>query len=70
MLLRETAGRTPQPRAVILDSRTVQSTPESAGRAGYDRHKRRKGLKVHLAIDTLGQLLAVLVTPADEQDRA
>lgn len=70
MLLREIAGRAPQPRAAIFDSRTVQSTPESGARAGYDGHKRRKGSKVHLAVDTLGQLLAVLVTPANEQDRA
>jgi transposase len=70
MLMREIDGRMPQPRAAILDSRTVQSTPESGGRAGYDGHKRRKGSKVHLAVDTLGQLLAVLVTPANEQDRA
>jgi transposase len=70
MLMREINDRMPQPRAAILDSRTVQSTPESGGRAGYDGHKRRKGSKVHLAVDTLGQLLAVLVTPANEQDRA
>ena len=70
MLLRVIEGRSPQPRAVILDSRTLQSTPESGGRAGYDGHKRRKGSKVHVAMDTLGQLLALLVTPADEQDRA
>ena len=70
MLMREIEGRTPQPRAAILDSRTLQSSPESGGRAGYDGHKRRKGSKVHLAVDTLGQLLAVLVTPANEQDRA
>lgn len=70
MLMREIADRNPQPRAAILDSRTVQSTPESGSRAGYDGHKRRKGSKVHLAVDTLGQLLALLVTPANEQDRA
>jgi len=70
MLMREIEGRMPQPRAAILDSRTLQSTPESGWRAGYDGHKRRKGSKVHLAVDTLGQLLAVLVTPANEQDRA
>ena len=70
MLIREINERMPQPRAAILDSRTVQSTPESGARAGYDGHKRRKGSKVHLAVDTLGQLLAVLVTPADQQDRA
>jgi transposase len=70
MLIREIAGRMPQPRAAILDRRTLQSTPESGGRAGYDGHKRRKGSKVHLAVDTLGQVLAVVVTPANEQDRA
>jgi transposase len=70
MLIREINDRMPQPRAAILDSRTLQSTPESGGRAGYDGHKRRRGSKVHLAVDTLGQLLAVLVTPANEQDRA
>ncbi len=70
MLMREIEGRWPQPRAAILDSRTLQSSPESGGRAGYDGHKRRKGSKVHLAVDTLGQLLAALVTPANEQDRA
>lgn len=70
MLLREMDERTPQPRAVILDSRTLQSSPESGARAGYDGHKRCKGSKVHMAVDTLGQLLALKVTPANEQDRA
>ena len=69
-LLREYAGRKPQPTAVILDSRTLQSTPESGARAGYDGAKRRKGSKVHAVVDTLGHLLALHVTPADEQDRA
>ena len=69
-LLREIEERSPEPRAAILDSRTLQSSPESGGRAGYDGHKRRRGSKVHLAVDTLGHLLALLVTPADEQDRA
>ena len=70
MLLREMAGRHPQPRAAIFDGRTLQSSPESGARAGYDGHKRRKGSKVHLAVDTLGQLLAAIVTPANEQERA
>ena len=70
MLLREFAGRKVQPTAMILDSRTLQSTPESGARAGYDGAKRRKGSKVHAAVDTLGHLLALHVTPADEQDRA
>jgi transposase len=70
VLLREFSGRKAQPTAMILDSRTLQSTPESGARAGYDGAKRRKGSKVHAAVDTLGHLLALHVTPADEQDRA
>lgn len=70
MLMREIDGRNPQPSAAILDGRTLQSTPESGARAGYDGHKRRKGSKVHIAVDTLGQLLAIVVTPANEQERA
>lgn len=69
-ILRLAAGREPTPSAVILDSRTLQSTPESGGRAGYDGAKKRKGSKGHLAVDTLGHLLALVVTPANEQDRA
>jgi len=68
-LLRLAAGREPAPTATILDSRTIQSTPESGARAGYDGAKRRKGSKVHAAVDTLGHLLALHVTPANEQDR-
>lgn len=70
MLLREIAERMPQPRAAIFDARTLQSSPESGERAGWDGHKRRKGSKVHIAVDTLGHLLALLVTPANEQERA
>lgn len=70
MLLREFAGRKTQPTAMVIDSRTLQSTPESGARAGYDGAKRRKGSKVHAAVDTLGHLLALHVTPANEQDRA
>jgi transposase len=69
-LLRVAQGRAPEPTAAILDSRTMQSTPESGARAGYDGAKRRKGSKVHIAVDTLGHLLALKVTSADEQDRA
>src|SRR3954454_13157069 len=69
-VLRFAAGRDPEPTAAILDGRTIQSTPESGGRAGYDGYKRRRGSKVHTAVDTLGHLLALRVTPADEQERA
>jgi transposase len=69
-LLRLASGRTPDPSAVILDSRTLRSSRESGHRAGYDGAKRKKGSKVHAAVDTLGHLLALHVTPASEQDRA
>jgi len=69
-VLRLAAGRKAEPSAAIFDSRTLQSTPESGHRAGYDGAKRRKGSKIHAAVDTLGNLLALHVTPADEQDRA
>src|SRR5262245_58422675 len=69
-VLRIADGRKESPTAAIIDSRTLQSTPESGARAGYDGAKRRKGSKVHLAVDTPGRLLALCVTAADEQDRA
>jgi transposase len=70
MILRLAQGRNEQPSAAIFDSRTLQSSPESGERAGYDGAKRRKGSKLHLAVDTLGHLLALHVTAADAQDRA
>jgi len=69
-VLRLAQGRAPEPTAAALDSRTLRSTPESGSRAGYDGAKRKKGSKVHAAVDTLGHLLALRVTPATEQDRA
>jgi len=69
-LLRVAAGRNALPSAAVFDSRTLQSSPESGARAGYDGAKRRKGSKTHIAVDTLGHLLALIVTAADEQDRA
>lgn len=69
-LLRLAAGRAPAPTAVVLDGRTLQSTPESGHRASYDGHKRKQGSKTHVAVDTLGHLLALVVTPASAQERA
>jgi transposase len=68
-LLRWTEGRADDPSAVVLDAATRQSTPESGARAGWDGYKRRNGSKVHLAVDTLGHLLALHVTPANTQER-
>ena len=53
-VLRIAAGKKAQPTAVIFDSRTLQSSPESGERAEYDGAKRRKGSKTHIAVDTLG----------------
>jgi transposase len=70
MILRMLLERQGNPTAMILDGRTLQSTPESGHRAGYDGYKRKKGSKVHAAVDTLGHLLALKVTAANEQERA
>lgn len=70
IVLRELSERASQPTAVILDGRTVQSSSESGARAGYDGHKPRKVSKVHIAVDTLGHLLALKVTSANAQERA
>ena len=69
-VLRLAAGRMADPTAAILDSRTLRSTPESGERAGYDGAKRKRGSKLHMAVDTLGHLLALHVTPASADDRA
>lgn len=60
VILRLVAGRTAQPGAVVIDSRTLQSTPESGAAAGYDGVKKRKGRKLHL--------LAAHVTAANQQE--
>lgn len=70
VMVRLAAERTSQPTAAIMDGRTLQSTPESGSRAGYDGAKKKNGSKVHVAVDTLGNLLALKVTAANEQERA
>lgn len=69
-VLRLAQGRSEEPSAAVLDSRTLRSTPESGGRAAWDGHKRTRGSKLHLAVDTLGHLLALHVTPANADDRS
>jgi transposase len=68
-MLRWAAGGQVQPSAVICDSATRQATPESGHRAGYDGHQRRKGSKIPSPSPPLGELLAVVVTPANAQER-
>jgi transposase len=70
VLIRLGEGKAEQPTAAIFDSRTLSGTIESGQRGGYDGHKKRKGTKLHLAVDTLGEFLALVVTPANAQDRA
>jgi len=69
VVMRLAPGREAEPSAAIMDSRTLHSTPESGERDGYDGAKRKKGSKVHIAVDTLGNLLALHVTSASAQDR-
>jgi putative transposase len=73
---RKRNGKDPNPSAAIVDSQSIKTTEESAGppgyeahRNGYDAHKRVKGRKRHLLVDTLGLPLSIYVTPADVQDR-
>ncbi len=69
-MLRLAQGRPPNPTVAIHDTRTLRSTPESGPRGDYDGAERKRGSKVLAAVDTLGYLRALRVTPATEQDRA
>lgn len=60
--------RAPDPTAAVLDSQSVKTSPQG-GPKGYDAAKKVKGRKRHLVTDTLGLLVAVLVTAASTQDR-
>jgi len=66
--LRKTEGRQVAPTAAIIDSQSVK-TPDQAGECGYDAGKKVKGRKRHLAVDTLGLVLGILITSAATQDR-
>ncbi len=66
--VRHAEGRTVAPTAAIVDSQSVK-TPDQAGTRGYDAAKKVSGRKRHLAVDCLGLLLAVMITPASTQDR-
>jgi len=66
--LRKTEGRQVAPTAAIIDSQSVK-TPDQAGERGYDAGKKIKGRKRHLAVDTLGLMLGIMITSAATQDR-
>jgi len=66
--LRKTEERKVAPTAAIVDSQSVK-TADQAGKRGYDAAKKVVGRKRHIAVDCLGLILAILITPAAVQDR-
>lgn len=65
--VRQAAGQEPEPSATILDSPSVKTT-ESGDERGLDAHKKVKGRKRHVLVDTLGLLLIVVVSAASVQN--
>ena len=65
---RDRIGKAPEPTAAIIDAQSTRSTAQG-GNTGFDAGKKVKGRKRHLVVDVLGLLLAVLVHPANIQDR-
>ena len=66
--LRKELGRNEQPSAAIIDSQTVKGTPESVEESGFDGGKLTKGRKRHIAVDTIGCVLVVVVHAANIHD--
>jgi hypothetical protein len=69
VLLRLAKGRKDQPSAAISERRTLQPSPKSGHRAGYDGAKRKGGSEIHIAVETWAHLPALHVTSPHEQDR-
>jgi putative transposase len=64
---RQRQGRQPEPSAGIIDTQSVKTT-EAGGERGYDAGKKINGRKRHIAVDTVGNLLEVVVHAAGIQD--
>src|SRR6516225_8345649 len=66
--VRVAAGRAACPSVVIMDAQSVKTT-ERGGTRGFDAHKRVRGRKRHILVDTLCLPIASRVEPADTSDR-
>ncbi|WP_456302773.1 IS5 family transposase [Streptomyces mirabilis] len=67
---RGAGGRDAEPTAGVIDSQSAKGTSTvEAATSGYDGGKKIKGRKRHIVVDTLGLILAVMVTPASTGDR-